>query len=284
MKRKNNILLCVLLLLLAGSVQAQTGFDPVNPPDPQVPVFYYPLTVSCNPATAASTSGRGNYAPGTVVTVSTSANVGYTFNHWELNGEPYAATTTSFSFTTTEGPMDFVAVYDFVPNNPSDPLMDVRSRLYLASEPEGICTFNRTSGAWVEADTYVALNVTNMDQWYEFTGWYLNGTLLTTEPSFNYLTGYNDATLVAHFSQLPFNPTNPGDPMHPDDQTDVQIYATGDANEDGNVNVTDAVAVINAYLTEDNTGINVNLADVNHDGVINISDAVAIINIYLNSQ
>lgn len=284
MKRNHYFLLCGLLLLPAGSMQAQTEFNPVTPPDPQVPVFYYPLTVSCNPTTAGSASGRGNYAPGTVVRVSTSANAGYIFNHWELNGEPYEATTASFNFTTTDGNMDFVAVYDFQPYNPSDPLMDVKSRLYLASEPEGICTFNLTSGAWVEADTYIALNVTNADQWYEFTGWYLNDVLITTEQSFNYLANYNDETLVARFCQLPFTPSLPGDPMHQDDQTDVQIYATGDANEDGNVNVTDAVAVINAYLTEDNTGINVNLADVNHDGVINISDAVAIINIYLNSQ
>ena len=46
----------------------------------------------------------------------------------------------------------------------------------------------------------------------------------------------------------------------------------------------DFVAVINAYLTSDQSGINADVADVNHDGVIDITDAVAIINLYLNSQ
>ena len=58
----------------------------------------------------------------------------------------------------------------------------------------------------------------------------------------------------------------------------------GDANEDGTVNVTDAVAVINAWLLQDTSFINVYLADVNDDGQINVTDAVAIINIYLTNN
>ena len=57
-----------LLLLLAGSMQAQDSFG--DPPEPQVPVFYYPLTVTCDPDVAGTASGRGSYAPETVVTVS----------------------------------------------------------------------------------------------------------------------------------------------------------------------------------------------------------------------
>ncbi len=64
----------------------------------------------------------------------------------------------------------------------------------------------------------------------------------------------------------------------------VKSYALGDANEDGSVDVTDAVAVINAYLNGDNSNINVGAADVNHDNVIDITDAVAIVNLYLNNQ
>lgn len=283
MKRISFILCC--LLLHVGNMLAQSGFNPQNPADPQVPVFYYPLTVACTPSGCANVSGKGDYAPGTVRTVSTSPKAGYIFNHWELNGERYdAATTTSFSYTTVAGKMDFVAVYDFVPNAPNDPTMDVKSRLFLTSEPEGVCTFNRTSGAWVEADQYVAVDITGVDQLYEFTGWYLNGTLLTNEQAFNYQAQVNDATLVAHFQELPFNPAIPGDPLMSEYQTDVQTHATGDANEDGTLNVTDAVKVINVYLSNDNSTVKVGLADVNRDGVINVTDAVAIINLYLNNQ
>ena len=106
--------------------------------------------------------------------------------------------------------------------------------------------------------------------------------------SVQYLAGYSDATLEAHFRELPpepFVPSDPSEPSTPDGQNlDIQTLLTGDANGDGSVDVTDAVAVINAYLTSDQSGINAGVADVNHDGVIDITDAVAIINLYLNSQ
>ena len=179
--------------------------------------------------------------------------------------------------------MAFVAHYDLAPVDPAEPTMNVKSRLYLTSEPEGICTFNLTSGDLVQADNYVALNVTNCDQWYEFTGWYAGDDLVSSDASFNYLADFRDVTLTAHFRQLPFTPANPSEPVSPDD-ANPQTLLTGDANGDGSVDVTDAVAVINAYLTSDQSSINTGVADVNHDEVIDITDAVAIINLYLNSQ
>lgn len=283
MKQTISILLA-LLLLSTGSMQAQDDFNPSNPAEPQVPVFYYPLTVSCSPAGAGRTAGNGRYVPGQTVTVSTSPYAGYTFSHWLLNGEPYDATDTRFTYVTTEEAMEFTAVYDFTPNNPSEPTLDVKSRLFLNSQPEGVCTFNRTSGAYVEADDYVAVSITGVDQLFEFEGWYEGNTLITDLQSFNYLAGYNDATLTAKFKELPFNPTNPDEPMSAEGQTDIHNGLKGDANEDGIVNVTDAVAVINAWLLQDTSFINVYLADVNDDGQINVTDAVAIINIYLTNN
>lgn len=268
-----------LLLLLAGSMQAQDSFG--DPPEPQVPVFYYPLTVTCDPDVAGTASGRGSYAPETVVTVSTSARSGYTFSHWTLNGERIEQPA-SFSYTTVADAMDFVAHYNLDPIDPAEPTMNVKSRLYLTSEPEGICTFNRTSGAFVQADQYVAVDVTNADQWYEFTGWYNGNVLVSDVQSFNYLTDYQDVTLTAHFRELPFTPVDPSDPES--QGGDIQTLDNGDTNGDGSVDVTDAVAVINAYLSGDNSSINVSVADVNRDGVIDITDAVAIINLYLNNQ
>ena len=272
----------LLFFLFSLTTHAQTDFNPVYPPDPSVPVFYYSLTVTCEPDVAGTASGRGSYAPGQQVTVSTSPRSGYSFSHWTLNGERIEQPA-SFSYTTVAGPMDFVAYYDLAPIPPIDPTMDVKSRLYLNSEPEGICTFNRTSGAFVQADDYILLDVTNCDQWYEFTGWYKGEELVSSVQNFNYLADYHDTTLTAHFRELPFTPVFPDDPSSPEG-ANPQTLQTGDANGDGSVDVTDAVAVINAYLTSDQSGINADVADVNHDGVIDITDAVAIINLYLNSQ
>jgi len=294
--------LCGLLLLLAGSMQAQngSGFDPSNPAEPTVPVFKYSLTVTVSPSGAGSASGAGSYAPGTTRTISTSANANYTFSHWTLNGERIEAAR-NFSYTTIEGTMNFVAVYDytpepvlpFTPTNPAEPSMNVKSRLYLTSDPTGICTFNRTSGDYVTPDAYVTVNVTNVNQGYEFAGWYQDGTKVADTKSFQYQAGYSDATLEAHFRELPpepvlpFTPTSPSEPSTPtlpDGQTvDVQTKLTGDVNEDGAVDITDAVAVINVYLTGETSAVNPALADINGDGSIDITDAVAIINIYLNN-
>ena len=282
--KRLSFIICCLLLLCTSSMQAQNDFNPTNPADPQVPVFYYPLTVACQPEGAAYTSGKGNYAPEQSVTVSTSAKSGYTFNHWELNGERYEATGLNFNYTSVAGPMDFVAVYDFTPSNPNEPTLRVKSRLYLTSEPEGVCTFNQTSGAYVEAEQYVSLNITGTDPLHEFVGWFLNGTQLTDVQNFNYLADYNDVTLVARFKALPFNPESPADPSHVEGQEDVQTHAKGDTNEDGTVDVADAVAIINIYLTGKSDGLNTGLADANGDGVIDIADAVYVINIYLTNQ
>ena len=48
--------------------------------------------------------------------------------------------------------------------------------------------------------------------------------------------------------------------------------------------MTDAMAVINAYLSGDSSSINVSVADMNRDGVIDITDAVAIINLTFGSK
>ena len=163
-------------------------------------------------------------------------------------------------------------------------LLDVRSRLYLESEPAGVCTFNRVSGAWVEADQYVNVNVTGVDPQYAFAGWFQGGVKITDVQSLNYLMGYHDETLVARFTLLPFNPISPSEPQTAPGQEDIQTHARGDANEDGAIDVADAVAVTNVYLTGDESGVNPTLADANNDGVIDMADVVYIINVYLTNQ
>lgn len=60
-------------------------------------------------------------------------------------------------------------------------------------------------------------------------------------------------------------------------------YEVGDANGDGKVTITDAVAVVNYILGNASTGFVKAAADVNQDGNITITDAVGVVNIILNS-
>ena len=57
----------------------------------------------------------------------------------------------------------------------------------------------------------------------------------------------------------------------------------GDVNNDHEVNISDAIALINAIVNGDNSGINTDNANVNGDEEVNISDAIMLINYVLNN-
>jgi len=56
----------------------------------------------------------------------------------------------------------------------------------------------------------------------------------------------------------------------------------GDANGDGQVNVSDAIALVNAVLSGNNNGLYLRNADVNYSTSINVSDAIMLINYISN--
>ncbi len=57
----------------------------------------------------------------------------------------------------------------------------------------------------------------------------------------------------------------------------------GDANGDGQVNVTDIVAIVNYIMDNPPAGFNFTAADVNNDGSVNVTDIVQIVNIIMSS-
>lgn len=60
------------------------------------------------------------------------------------------------------------------------------------------------------------------------------------------------------------------------------VFIRGDVNDDGLVNVSDAIALINALVNGNLSNINKNAADTNEDGEVNVSDAITLINYVLN--
>ena len=55
-------------------------------------------------------------------------------------------------------------------------------------------------------------------------------------------------------------------------------YIVGDTNGDGEVTISDAVAIVNYILGNPSQSFNFNAADVNNDGKVTISDAVGVVN------
>ena len=64
----------------------------------------------------------------------------------------------------------------------------------------------------------------------------------------------------------------------------VSNIKAGDANGDGNISITDAVAVVNYLLNRPSTSFRADAADLTGDGNITITDAVAIVNIVLGKR
>lgn len=274
---KNVLYLPALLLLLllgsSGMAWAQDDFNPANPAEPGASSIKYRLSVRVEPAGAGSASGAGLYTAGTQPRVSTSATNGYVFECWK-DGDNIISTDASFYYTTTAASKTLVAQYRYDPVSPSEPNASHDYRLYLTTNIEGACSFNTTSGLKRTADNYVSLTA-YVSPGYDFLGWYQNGVLVNEGRSFNYLMPFATTTLEA---RTEFNPSSPGEP------SSTPYTHRGDVNEDGVVDVTDAVKVINVYLSGDNSTVKMSVADMNQDRTIDVTDAVAIINKYLRNE
>lgn len=263
----------LLLAFCAGRVLAQDDYNPTNPAEPYT---YYKLTVTASPT--GNTSGSGKYMSGTNVSIRTSAAANYTFSHWTKNGE-YYGDTQNFTFTMPEESVNFVAVYDYSPIDPAEPLPNYTHRLYLTTNIDGACSFNMSSGTKVKEDTYVRVRATG-SQGFVFEGWYEKGVLVSEVADFNYLMGTDNVTLEAKYS---YNPQNPDEPVG-SPSADVANANPGDIDEDGKVDIVDKVILVNHYLNGTTSEMNQRLGDVNQDGSIDIVDAVEIVNIYLNNK
>lgn len=259
----------VLLLLSGSSLPGFTqNYTPENPPEPNQ---YFKLTVDSDPAYISYISGSGSYMEGTSVWINASANsTNYKFDHWSLNGKDYG-TEQNFIYTTPAAKSSLVAHFKYVPENPAEPTLVVKKRLYLNCTPEGSCSFNRTSGEKVETDSYVWMYC-YANSSYKFLGWYANGVLVSTNIDFNFQMPGSETTLTAMFKYSPSNPGEPGSAGG-----DIQNTALGDVNADGSINVTDAMKIINAVVSETTAQISKGVGDMNNDGIINTTDAMEII-------
>lgn len=272
--------LIFILLLVLGVRSAEAQYSPPNPPDPQIPVFRYPVTTSCYPTGVAWTSGDGDWAPGDQVGVGTSLyRSGYVFDHWSwsIGGEEHTCTEQYFDYTMTDAPIHLVAHYRFAPAGPEDPSTVLKARLYLKSEPAGIASFNRSSGERIETgvDHYIDVYP---NQGYEFLGWYRGGQRISSDRGFTFEMPDSEVTLTARFRYSPVNPPNPDDDgslTFPDDEL------PGDVTGDDEINMADLRFLAKIVLgTQDE----IEAADVNGDTRVTIGDITRLIELLLNAN
>lgn len=286
MKRIYNYLMTGWLLAM-GSIlplQAQEEFNPENPADPQM---NYKVRTSVEPLSAGAwinvwdENWDGYYRYGEQITLECPATNGsYSFTHWTLDGKQYA-TESRITYTMGSSSVKFVAHYEFKPENPNDPSYTPNNRLYLVAEPFTACQFSQTSGAKWNYEDWIYLDAYQSSTGYKFEGWYRNGQLLSKNLSFNFQMPDEEVTLVARFE---YDPESPGDPFGDGSQSNVDNKPSGDVNgdvnDDGEVDVADAVRVINLCIANEKDAN----ADVNGDGEVDVADAVAIINLCIKKN
>ena len=277
-------MMTVLLLLLGSTPALYAQFNPTNPPEPdgakpEEVITYYTVTISANPATAATVPSGGKFTTGSSKYVySTRKNSSYKFSHWTLNGEKYSERS-SFYYTIQDFDAHFVAHYVFDPSSPTEPerLPEIVCYpLNLTTNNDAVCSLNQSSGNEYEAETWVTLEAF-VSKGYQFDGWYNGSTLISSNKRFNYQMPDGEVTLTAKVSKIVFDPTNPSEPDS--SQDNVQNSLTGDVNKDGVVNVFDIVALVDYCLQEATDPIP--SYDLNGDGIVNIFDIVKVVDISL---
>lgn len=265
-----------LLLFLLGLLPVWGQFNPNNPSEPNMN-YKYRIEVSSNYPTQTYCSGKGQYAQGAKVRISTSSrNPSYKFSHWTVNGVEYS-TEQSFTFTIGTEHLHFEAHYQYAPVDPNEPNAKLTNRLYVQSNPSGMASFSCTSGERHLVGSYIQVSA-YANQGYIFLGWYEGPVLISTSSSFRYCMPDRDVTLTARYR---YNPSNPNEPSNPN-QEGVHDSSVGDINGDGIVDITDAVLVLNCYLSGDSSSEMIKRCDVNADGTVDMSDAVQVLNKFMN--
>ncbi len=170
----------------------------------------YQITATTNPPRAGTITGAGSYAEGSSVTLTATANTGYTFLNWTQNGE-VVSTNAAYTFTVT-GDAAYVANFSAnsytitASTNPTD-----------AGSVTGAGTFAYGSSVTLTATANAG---------YTFSNWTKNGTVVSTNPTYTF-TVTGDASYVANFSTASYTITTTANPTEGGTVSEGGTYAYG---------------------------------------------------------
>ena len=188
---------------------ANYAFTPGSPAEPSEPstTLYYRLGL--NATTGCTVSGAGRYLAGKSVSVRANVESGYTFLGWTNSKGETVATGTSFNYTMPVDGDTLTAQCTFNPSSPAEPNDPVLRHTITVSCSDG-GYYGGSTGRFLEGSTYSLTAYANTG--YDFVGWFLNGELYTTLPSFSYTVSKENLNFLAQFV---FNPSSPGEPNMP---------------------------------------------------------------------
>lgn len=143
------------------------------------------VSVTANNDACGTVSGGGDYQEGSQVTVTATANTGFQFDRWTMDGET-VSTNASYTFTIWED-VDLVACF-------------VVQQIHINASASPSNGGSVTGAGIYDYGTIVALTAYTADG-FAFDSWTENGNVVSSEPSYSF-TAYFDRNLVAHFKMV----------------------------------------------------------------------------------
>ena len=143
----------------------------------------YEITATANPEAGGTVTGGGTYNHFETCTLTATANEGYTFVNWTMNGE-MVSTNATYSFTVT-GTANYVA--NFSLNS---------YEITVTANPEAGGTVTG-GGTYNHFETCTLTATAN--EGYTFTNWTLNDEIVSTNATYSF-TVTGTASYVANFS------------------------------------------------------------------------------------
>ena len=143
----------------------------------------YTVTASANDATMGTVSGAGVYVKGVKATLTATANEGYQFVNWTINGETITTNPTIITVNSDVNAVaNFAVIQHTVTATVNDPAM---------GSVEGAGVYNYGTTATLTATA---------NEGYEFVGWTVGEETMTDNPLT--LTVTSDVTVVANFKAI----------------------------------------------------------------------------------
>ncbi len=177
----------------SGHLSYDTTYFFTVPEPPQSPflraefeAITYSLTLQSEPAAVGTTSGAGDYPAGEQVTLTATPDTGYKFVNWTDPQQNIISTDSSFQYTTSD--TDLTLTANFAP---------IQYVLTPTTDQKFGGTVSDT-GSYIAGET-VQLTAVPSDT-YLFTNWTdETGTIISSEPQFNFTMPPSDFIIVANF-------------------------------------------------------------------------------------
>ena len=150
----------------------------------------YTITANANPVAGGTVSGAGSFEHGQAVTVTATANTGYTFINWTENDE-VVSTNAQYSFTATQN-RNLVANFQ------------VNTYNILASANPVVGGTVNGAGEYDHGQSVSLSAVANPG--YNFINWTENGSVVSTDAEYSF-TATASRTLVANFETITYTIT-----------------------------------------------------------------------------